>query len=231
MTTQTIRRSARLIPLQARLVVGLCGLALYAGSASAGVGTCVLGDGARQTGWSISYDDTLVSACSFVGKTEAASPRNKGTLSLTLKIKDKNPIPIAFVQSQSAQFADSSFGFRISWNLTLINTFQTLKGIRGQALDPNPELDEDINEFVSDDHPGVAHFHQDPALAPFFNPGPFIGAEGCDCESDRDFKVEGRAFAPSTIPSAPIKSIGVHQIEQRGLPRSFTVRLVPRLAD
>lgn len=229
MTTQTIRQSARLIPLQARLVVGLCGLALYAGSASAGVGTCVLGDGARQTGWSISYDDTLVSDCRFVGN--AGEGRNKGTLNLTLKIKDKNPIPIAFVQSQSAQFADSSFGFRISWNLTLINSFQTLKGIRGQALDPNPELDDDINPFVSNDHPGVAHFHQDPALAPFFNPGPFIGAEGCDCESDRDFKVEGQAFGPSNTPSAPIKSIGVHQIEQKGLPRSFTVRVVPRLAD
>ena len=210
-------------------MVGLCGLALYAGSASAAVGTCVLDDGVRQTGWSISYDDTLVSACSFVGN--AGAGRNKGTLNLTLKIKDKNPIPIAFVQGALARAATSSFGFRISWNLTLINTFKPLSGIRGQALDPNPELDDDINPNVSNDHPGVAHFHQDPALAPFFNPGPFIGATGCDCESDRDFKVEGQAFGPSNSPSAPIKSIGVHQIEEQGLPRSFTVRLVPRLAD
>lgn len=227
MTTKTIRRRCKAYSLVC--AVGMCGLALYAGSASAAVGTCVLDDGARQTGWSISYDDTLVSDCSFVGNP--GDGRNKGTLNLTLKIKDKNPIPIEFVQSAAARAATTSFGFRISWNLTLINTFQTLKGIRGQALDPNPELGDDVNQFVSDEHPGVAHFHQDPALAPFFNPGPFTGAEGCDCESDRDFKVEGQAFSPSNSPSAPIKSIGVHQIEQQGLPRSFTVRLVPRLAE
>lgn len=227
MTTKTVRRRCK--AYSHVCAVGVCGLALYAGSASAGVVTCPLGDNARNTGWSIRFNDDQAGGCSFVGNS--GEGRNKGTLNLTLKIKDKNPIPIEFVQGALARVATTSFGFRISWNLTLINTFQTLKGIRGQALDPNPELEDDINPFVSDEHPGVAHFHQDPALAPFFNPGPFIGAEGCDCESDRDFKVEGQAFGPSDRPSAPIKSIGVHQIEQQGLPRSFTVRLVPRLAD
>jgi hypothetical protein len=66
--------------------------------------------GVRTTGWSIRYDDTLVSDCRFVGN--AGEGRNKGTLSLTLKIKNKNPIPIAFEQGALARAATSSFGFR-----------------------------------------------------------------------------------------------------------------------
>ena len=222
MTTKTIRRRCKAYSLVC--AVGVCGLALYAGSASAGVVTCPLGDSVRNSGWSIRFNDDQASDCSFVGNP--GDGRNKGTLNLTLKIKDKNPIPIEFVQGALARVATTNFGFRISWNLTLINTFRTLKGIRGQALDPNPELEDDINPFVSDEHPGVAHFHQD--LTPFLNP---FGAQDCDCASDRDFKVEGQAFGPSNSPSAPIKSIGVHQIEQQGLPRSFTVRVEPRFSD
>ncbi|UUZ67657.1 hypothetical protein LP416_24245 [Polaromonas sp. P2-4] len=217
MIAKTITRGFKTYPVAC--AVGIVGFALYAGTASAG--GCDLKDVNRDTGWSISFADAQVSNCSFVGN--AGAGRNKGTLNLTLKITNKNPIPIEFIQTSSA--AADSFGFRITWNLTLNNQFQTLKGIRGRARDPNEELKDDINQFVEDAHPGFAHFHQDPA----FVPNPF-GARDCDCESKHDFKVEGNAFlgAPST---AEVKGIGVHQIEEQGFRRSFTVNVEPRLAN
>lgn len=199
--------------------VGIVGFALYAGTASAGV--CDLKDGTRDTGWSISFAGDQVSNCRFVGNS--GTGRNKGTLSLTLKIANKNPISIEFIQTSRA--AEDSFGFRITWNLTLNNQFQPLKGIRGRARDPNEELKDDINEFVADAHPGFAHFHQDAA----FIPNPFM-ARDCDCESEHDFKVEGNAVLGASS-TAEVKGIGVHQIEEQGFRRSFTVNVEPRLAN
>jgi len=217
MTVKTIARGFKAYPLACAL--GMVGFALYAGSASAG--ECVLSDANRDTGWSISFADAQVSNCRFVGN--AGAGRNKGTLSLTLKIANRDPIPIQFLETNRA--AADSFGFRITWNLTLNNQFQALQGIRGRAIDPNQELKADINQFVEDAHPGFAHFHQDPA----FIPNPF-GAPDCDCESDKDFRVRGTALvgAPSTV---EVKGIGVHQIEEQGFQRNFTVSVEPLRAS
>jgi len=213
MTAKTVARRLKAHPFAC--AVGVVGFALYAGAASAG--ECLLSDANRDTGWSIRFDDAQVSACRFVGN--AGAGRNKGTLSLILKIANRDPIPVEFVER--ARAAADSFGLRITWNLTLNNQFQTLKGIRGRAIDPNQELKNDINEFVADAHPGFAHFHQDPA----FIPNPF-GAADCDCESDKDFRVRGTALvgAPSTV---EVKGIGVHQIEEQGFQRNFTVSVEP----
>ncbi len=217
MMAKSIARGFKAYPLAC--AVGIVGFALYAGSASAATVVCPLKDGTRDTGWSITFDDTQVT-CSFVGN--AAPARNKGTLKLTLKIANKNAIPIQFVETAKA--AANSFGLRITWNLTLNNQFQTLKGIRGRALDNNAVLEDDINQFVEDDHPGFAHFHQDAAFVPNS-----FGAAECDCESEPNFKVVGNALvrAPST---ATVNGIGVHQIEQQGFTRSFTVTVSPLLA-
>lgn len=213
--------------------VGISGFALFAGSASAGEKVCPLSDlnpvSKRDTGWSVRFDDTQVIACDFKGN--AGTGRNKGTLSLTLAIKDGKPIPIQFVESAAEVGALSSFGLRITWNITLKNQFQTLKGIRGKAVDKNPVLEDDQNQFVEDDHPGFAHFHQELATAKFpFNAGPFSTAEGCDCESEPDFKVRGGTLASSAAGTfGTVQGIGVHQIEQKDATRNFTVQVRPLL--
>lgn len=203
------------------LVVSVAGASLYSGAASAGV--CELADGNRDTGWVLTFDDAQVSNCAFVGN--AGTGRNKGTLSLTLNIASPEPIDIGFVQAVAADV--DSFGLRITWNLTLNNQFQLLRGIRGRAFDNTEKLDDDENEFVVDEHPGFAHFHQDGT----FNPGPFVGAEDCDCESDRDFKIRGRdgMFAAGTV--GDVTGIGVHQIEEQGRVRSFSVSVEPLSAE
>lgn len=201
--------------------ISMAGVGLYTSPASAGV--CELADANRDTGWSITFDDAQVSNCVFTGNP--GEGRNKGTLSLTLKIADRTPISIQFVEEVAA--AEDSFGLRITWDLTLDNQFQLLRGIRGRALDPSDELDEDQNQFVADEHPGFAHFHQDAT----FNPGPFAGAADCDCESRHDFKVrvEQGTFAAGT--SGTVTGIGVHQIEEQGQQRNFTVRVEPLRAE
>ncbi|MGH8433290.1 MAG: hypothetical protein ACRERX_02150 [Pseudomonas sp.] len=201
--------------------ISMAGLGFYTSPANAGV--CELADANRDTGWSITFDDALVSNCVFTGNP--GEGRNKGTLSLTLKIADRTPIPIQFVQESAA--AEDSFGLRITWDLTLDNQFQLLRGIRGRALDPNDELDEDQNQFVADAHPGFAHFHQDA----FFNPGPFVGAADCDCESRHDFKVrvEEGTFAAGSV--GTVTGIGVHQIEEQAQQRNFSVRIEPLRAE
>ncbi|MCO6055670.1 hypothetical protein NG726_03150 [Pseudomonas sp. MOB-449] len=202
--------------------ISIAGLGFYASPAHAGV--CELADAARDTGWSITFDDAQVSNCVFTGN--AGEGRNKGTLSLTLKFVDRTPVAIQFVQEAAA--AADSFGLRITWNLTLDNQFQLLRGIRGRAFDDSPVLDDDDNEFVADEHPGFAHFHQDGT----FNPGPFVGAPDCDCESRRDFKVRGvdeGSFAAGTV--GTVSGIGVHQIEELGQQRNFTVNVEPLRAE
>ncbi|WP_044873030.1 hypothetical protein [Pseudomonas sp. LFM046] len=202
--------------------ISIVGAGLYATPAHAGV--CELADGSRDTGWSIVFDDAQVSNCVFTGN--AGDGRNKGTLDLTLTFVDGNPIPIQFVQEAAA--AADSFGLRITWNLTLNNQFELLRGIRGRAFDDNPVLDDKENEFVADIHPGFAHFHQDGT----FNAGPFVGAADCDCESDRDFRVRGPepgAFAAGT--SGTVSGLGVHQIEEQGQQRNFTINVEPLSAQ
>ncbi|WP_271407962.1 hypothetical protein [Pseudomonas sp. Q1-7] len=202
--------------------ISITGVGLYASPAHAGI--CELADGNRDTGWSITFDDAQVSNCVFTGN--AGEGRNKGTLDLTLRFVDANPVAIQFVEETAA--AADSFGLRITWNLTLDNQFQLLRGIRGRAFDGNPKLDDDDNEFVADEHPGFAHFHQDGT----FNPGPFIGASDCDCESDRDFKIrtkEDGLFAAGTV--GTVSGLGVHQIEEQGQQRNFTVNVEPLRAE
>ena len=218
MTAKTIARRFKAHPFAC--AVGVVGFALYTGAASAG--ECLLSDANRDTGWSIRFDDAQVSACRFVGN--AGAGRNKGTLSLILKIANRDPIPVEFVER--ARAAADSFGLRITWNLRLINNFQPLKGIRGRALDNNPELEDDINPNVSDDHPGFAHFHQDPAFVPNA-----FGAQDCDCESERDFRVRGNTLVGVSPTPAVVNGLGVHQIEQQGFTRSFTVRVSPLPAN
>ncbi|WP_439888024.1 hypothetical protein ACSX1C_02100 [Pseudomonas sp. MBLB4123] len=204
------------------LAIGIAGAGLYAGPASAG--TCVLTDGNRDTGWLLTFDDAQVSNCVFTGN--AGTGRNKGTLDLTLNIANAKPIDIGFVQAVAA--AEDSFGLRITWNLSLNNNYQLLRGIRGRAFDNTEKLDDDENEFVENDHPGFAHFHNDGT----FNPGPFVGAEDCDCESDRDFKI--KAEDGGTFPlgaSGAVTGIGVHQIEEQGRVRSFSVSVEPLEAE
>ncbi|MBD2837296.1 hypothetical protein ID144_09635 [Pseudomonas sp. JM0905a] len=202
--------------------ISIAGVGIHAGPASAGV--CELADGNRDTGWSITFDDAQVSNCVFTGNP--GDGRNKGTLSLTLRVVDQTPIPIQFVEETAP--AEDSFGLRITWNVTLDNQFQLLRGIRGEAFDDSPKLDDDDNEFVADEHPGFAHFHQDGT----FNPGPFPGAPDCDCESRRDFRVRGEeagSFPAST--TGTVSGIGVHQIEERGQQRNFTVKVEPLRAE
>lgn len=203
------------------LAISMAGAGLYTGAANAGV--CELADGNRDTGWVLTFDDAQVSNCTFVGN--AGTGRNKGTLSLTLNIASPEPIDIGFVQAVAADV--DSFGLRITWNLTLNNQFQLLRGIRGRAFDNSEKLDDDENEFVANEHPGFAHFHQDGT----FNPGPFVGAEDCDCESDRDFKIRGvdGMFAAGTV--GDVTGIGVHQIEEQGRVRSFSVSVEPLSAE
>ena len=202
--------------------ISIAGAGMYSTPAHAGV--CELSDAGRDTGWSITFDDAQVSNCVFTGNP--GDGRNKGTLSLTLKFVDPNPVAVHFVQEAAA--AEDSFGLRITWNLTLDNQFQLLRGIRGRAFDENQVLDDDDNEFVADIHPGFAHFHQDGT----FNAGPFVGAPDCDCESDRDFRVRGPepgAFAPGT--TGTVSGLGVHQIEETGQQRDFTVEVEPLRAE
>ncbi len=202
------------------LAISMAGLGFYASPASAGV--CELADANRDTGWSITFDDAQVSNCVFTGN--AGDGRNKGTLSLTLRIIDRTPIPVQFVQETAA--AEDSFGLRITWNLTLDNQFQTLRGIRGRAFDPNEKLDEDQNEFVADAHPGFAHFHQDGT----FNPGPFVGAK-FDGESDRDFRVRALEGTFAAGSFGTVTGIGLHQIEEQGQQRNFSVGIEPLRAE
>ncbi|WP_369959013.1 hypothetical protein [Pseudomonas benzenivorans] len=204
------------------LAIGIAGAGLYAGPASAG--TCVLADGNRDTGWLLTFDDAQVSNCVFTGN--AGIGRNKGTLDLTLNIANAKPIDIGFVQAVAA--AEDSFGLRITWNLSLNNNYQLLRGIRGRAFDNTEKLDDDENEFVENAHPGFAHFHNDGT----FNPGPFVGAEDCDCESDRDFKIKAEDAGTFPLGAAgTVTGIGVHQIEEQGRVRSFSVSVEPLEAE
>ena len=180
---------------------------------------CVLADANRDTGWTARFDSAQVTECRFVGNP--GTGRNKGTLHLTLRIADKNGVAVDFVQRNRAT-ADN-FGFRVTANFTIDNRFQVLKGIRGRSFDRNDKLEEDQNQFVSDDHPGFAHHHQDAT----FNPGPFVGAQDCDCESERDFKIEGQGLL-NVFVSGVVSGIGLHQIEEQGLRRSYTLLIKPR---
>ncbi len=65
-------------------------------------------------------------------------------------------------------------------------------------------------------HPGFAHHHQDLT----FNPGPFFGARDCDCEAERDFKIEGQGLLGVFV-SGVVSGIGVHQIEEQGLQQLY----------
>ncbi|MBS7661377.1 hypothetical protein I0D00_05370 [Pseudomonas lalucatii] len=204
------------------LAIGIAGAGLFAGPASAG--TCELADANRDTGWLLTFDDAQVSNCVFTGN--AGTGRNKGTLDLTLNVANAKPIDIGFVQAVAA--AEDSFGLRITWNLSLNNNYQLLRGIRGRAFDNTEKLDDDENEFVENAHPGFAHFHNDGT----FNPGPFVGAEDCDCESDRDFKVKGEDAGSFPLgASGTVTGIGVHQIEEQGRVRSFSVSVEPLEAE
>jgi hypothetical protein len=203
------------------LVLGIAGAGLYVGAASAG--TCELADGNRDTGWMLTFDDAQVSDCVFTGN--AGTGRNKGTLALTLNVANAKPIDIGFVQEVAP--AEDSFGLRITWNLTLNNNYQVLRGIRGRAFDNTEKLDDDENEFVENAHPGFAHFHNDGT----FNPGPFVGAEDCDCESDRDFKIKGEDHGVFSLGTGSITGIGVHQIQEQGRVRSFSVSVEPLEAE
>jgi hypothetical protein len=203
------------------VAISIAGAGLYAGPASAGV--CELADNSRDTGWVLTFDDAQVSNCVFTGN--AGTGRNKGTLSLTLNIANAKPIDIGFVQEVAA--AEDSFGLRITWNLTLNNNFQLLRGIRGRAFDNTDKLDDDENEFVANEHPGFAHFHNDGT----FNPGPFVGAEDCDCESDRDFKIKAEDGMFAAGGTGMVTGIGVHQIEEQGRVRSFSVSVKPLAED
>lgn len=196
--------------------VAAISLLTAAGLASA---HCALKDAARDTGWELKFDETKVS-CAFTGN--AGTGRNKGTLNLTVNVNDGKPVDVQFVQVNRA--LANSFGMRITMNITINNNFAAFKELRGKAVDRNEELEDDINEFVSDAHPGEAHFHNDPS----FSGGPFRNAVDCKCEADDSFKIksDGLLFGFGV---GTVKGIGVHQIEQRGTNRSFTLRLTPKL--
>ncbi|MBS7724128.1 hypothetical protein I0D68_02370 [Pseudomonas lalucatii] len=148
------------------LAIGIAGAGLFAGPASAG--TCELADANRDTGWLLTFDDAQVSNCVFTGN--AGTGRNKGTLDLTLNVANAKPIDIGFVQAVAA--AEDSFGLRITWNLSLNNNYQLLRGIRGRAFDNTEKLDDDENEFVENAHRAsptsttMAPSTQDPSSGP-----------------------------------------------------------------
>ncbi|MGH8858646.1 MAG: hypothetical protein ACREXG_11580 [Polaromonas sp.] len=187
------------------------------GAANAGVAVCALGDGTRDTGWSVVLNDAQVTVCQFVGN--AGTGRNKGTLNLTVLVKTKEPIQMEFKQVNKA--AINSFGLRMTMNIRVNNQLATIKELRGRTDELFGGIDEDENQFVEDAHPGKAHFHQDTP----FNPGPFTASLTCDCESDRQFRLSG-LLGSSTV--GLITGIGLHQIEQKGVRRNFTLTLEPR---
>lgn len=197
------------------LVAFMC--LLFAGAVSAG--ECALRDSNRDTGWIIRYNDAQVTSCSFVGN--AGTGRNKGTLTLGIRLNNNLPIDVQMIQVNRA--IANNFGARITLNLDVTNNYAVIKRLRGKMIDRNEELEADMNEFVDDVHPGDAHNHQDAT----FNSGPFRGGS-CGCESENSFDIRGDS--PAGFGFWQIKGIGVHQIEHKGFTRSFTLRIFTELA-
>ena len=196
----------------------LIAIAVLVACGMANATECVLADANRDTGWVAQFESSQVTECRFVGN--AGTGRNKGTLHLTLRMVDLNGVTVNFIQRNNAP-ADS-FGFRLTANFTIDNRFTVLKGIRGRSIDRNDELSTEQNQFVSDAHPGEAHHHQDAS----FNPGPFMGATSCGCEGNDDFKVDGEGLLGVYL-TGVVSGIGMHQIEEQGTKRSYTLRVTP----
>lgn len=165
-------------------------------------GECAIRDGVRDTGWVVRYPDNgQMLSCTFVGN---ATSINKGKLTTTIQYNQ--PITLEFVQVHHV--TQDSFGFRITWDLGHTTMFIGMDRLRGRAFGGG-KLDDSQNAFVVDEHPGYAHFHQ------------ALDARFCDCEADDSFDIR---FDKSVQNVA----VGLHQIEEAHLNRSFSVTLEPR---
>jgi hypothetical protein len=214
------------------LLVGILSLAYSPGSATAAVITFELRDATRDTGWNARFDDAKVTNPSFAG---IATGRNEGTFTVTKTFNDLNSIDITFLERADAP-ADA-FGFRITMGETVRNRSGVdWKDFHLELIDPNVILVEDDpngdipgkNRFVSDDHPGFAHFHKDagqtfPPFTPNPNPPDVGGLQG------KMITLSGGTFANGQ--DREWKGIGIHQIEEKGEKRNFTLRQTPTILE
>jgi hypothetical protein len=188
------------------------------GSAVAGPMTFDLKDATRDTGWQIQYDDQQVFGPSFVGN---ATGTNKGTLQIDKIFSSLAPIDIQFHEINPA--AADSFGLRITLNENIHNqSGSDWTGFKMQLIDPNQPSDSD-----NPSHPGFAHFHPD--QGGFLTP-PFSLVEATPFNSPTGNKASSLTFANGIFPDMSAQAwqnFGIHQYEDEGLQRDFTLRETP----
>ncbi|MBI2826633.1 MAG: PEP-CTERM sorting domain-containing protein [Planctomycetia bacterium] len=192
--------------------------ALLTSGVQAAVQTAPLNDPAapRNTGWSIEYDDSQVQFLSFTGI--AGTGNLEGSLSITKVFSDMNPISIKFIEGAAQQANGSPFGLRINLDEEITNlTGQNWCGFAMDLVDPSP-----VSDSANSGHPGFAHFHPAPAIngPPFTLTTPNNGnkAAGLLFESPGVFS-DGTTESWGTF--------GLHQYEDNGVDRSFTLVETP----
>jgi hypothetical protein len=178
-------------------------------------------DPTNTTGWHIEFDPTQVISPTFVG-TPTNGTGLDGVLDFDqVLFKNLNSINIDFVQDR--QVAAENFGLRISLRFDIRNE-------SGSAWDDfTLALIDRSREFDSGDalHPGFAHFHAlgadgTQAFPPFPKPNP--ANPSATNRGDLYHLVNG-TFATDT--TELWTGIGIHQWEEPGETRNFTLRLTP----
>ena len=168
----------------------------------------------RDTGWSIVYDDSQVTVLSYNGN---ATGNLQGSLSISKVFSDMNPISIQFVES-AAQIADgSSFGLRINLDEEITNlTGANWTSYTMELVDPSV-----VSESQNVQHPGFAHIHPAPLIAgpPFTLTTPNNGNKAALLTFENGAFLDGSTNLWGTF--------GLHQYEDDGVNRSFTLIQTP----
>ena len=190
---------------------------LVGGIAHAAPQTFALNDPAapRNTGWSVEYDDSQVQILSFTGI--AGTGNLQGSLSITKVFSDMSPISIKFVEGAAQIASGSSFGLRINIDEEITNlTGQDWCSFTMDLVDPSA-----VSDSANSSHPGFAHFHP----APLISGPPFTLTTPNNGNKAAGLLFENGVFANGSTESWG--TFGLHQYEDDGVDRSFTLVETP----
>jgi hypothetical protein len=188
---------------------------------SAATNAAMISSGIGSTGWSLNYDNTLVT--SFAFSPNAPGSTNQGSLSLGLLWTTSTPITLSFVENAPA--AADAFGLRITLNENIINNSGVAFTGFGLTLnDPTTP-----SSASSNLHPGIAHFHNDSTNLGTFSVTGLPATLPPGGSSPTSFSATGSSLANAGI--SAWAGIGIHEWEVAGVARNFQLLETPVAAS